>query len=147
MCLHPIFQLRKLKQRVVCDLPKSQSKPSLEAGAESVVPKPIPSLLHFLPPSLNSTCLLELLNPLQARTWAGCRAVGRCISVQGVLHYLRWMPSVSLLGTAHIEVIMQDKATVTIIHSVSHQAFIEHQLCSRFYARHSINNKMYKCLV
>lgn len=54
-------------------------------------------------------------------------------------------PSVPLLRTVHREVSVLDKAPVTVIHSVIHQAFIEQQLCSRFFARCSINSKVCKC--
>lgn len=62
VCLCPVFQLRKAKQRGVYDLSKSQSNPLLEAGGEPVVPVPDlsgtrPALSQpcFLPPHLNST--------------------------------------------------------------------------------------------
>lgn len=67
------------------------------------------------------------------------------MSVQMFLLSAFGRPSVPLLGTVHREVSALDKAPVTVILSVIHQAFIEHQLCSRFSARCSINNKVCKC--
>ena len=140
----------KKKKRMVCDLSKSQSKPTLQARVEPTAARGYPLPAAF-PPSLShlrlsgdrycACCRPGLAGPGLWKTHQCARVC--TLAPPGC--------TLLLLSTAHLEVSMQDGATVTIIHSLIHsfihQAFIEHQICSRFCARCSVSNKMCKRLV